>query len=74
MPEDQQAVLHIYATTVKTTVIKRDADLVTKEEEATHWKELQAAVLDELKICSKKVYVILWTLGMLTNGSSCTPC
>ena len=53
VPEDQQAALHIYATTVKTTVIKRDTDLVTKEEEVTHWKKLQAAMLDELKIWVK---------------------
>ena len=53
VPDDQQAVLHIYATTVKTTVIKRDTDLVTKEEEVTHWKELQASTLDELKIWAK---------------------
>ena len=53
VPGDQQAVLHIYATTVKTTVVKRDTDLVAKEEEVTHWKELQDSMLDELKIWVK---------------------
>ena len=51
--DDEQAVLNIYAATVKTTVIKRDTDVLTKEEEHTHWKELQAAMLEELKIWVK---------------------
>ena len=51
--EPQQAVMQIYATTVKTTVIRRDTDVLTKEEEFTHWKELQAAMLEELKIWVK---------------------
>ena len=51
--DDEQAVMHIYATTAKTTVIKRDTDILTKEEERTHWKELQAAMLEELKIWVK---------------------
>ena len=50
IPDDQQAVMRVYATTVKTTVIKRDTDVLTKEEETIHWKDLQAATLEELKI------------------------
>jgi hypothetical protein len=53
LPDDYQAVLNIYAATAKTQVIKRDTDLVTKEEEWTHWKELQEAMLEELKIWVK---------------------
>jgi hypothetical protein len=34
--DDKQAVMQIYATTVKTAVIKRDTDVLTKEEERTH--------------------------------------
>ena len=45
--------LCIYAGAVKTTVIKRDTDILTKEEEVTHWKELQEAMLEELKIWVK---------------------
>jgi hypothetical protein len=53
-PDDNlQAVMLIYATTVKTTVIRRDTDILTKDEENTHWKELQAAMLEELKIWVK---------------------
>ena len=51
--DDSQAILQIYATSAKTTVIKRDTDIMTKEEEKTHWKELQAAMLEELKIWVK---------------------
>ena len=45
--------MQVYATTVKTTVIRRDTDILTKDEEVTHWKELQAAMLKELKIWVK---------------------
>ena len=45
--DNEQAVLHIFAATVKTTVIQRDTDILTKDEERTHWKELQAAMLEE---------------------------
>ena len=53
LPDDYQAALNIYAATAKTQVIKRDTDLVTKEEEWTHWQELQEAMLEELKIWVK---------------------
>jgi len=53
LSDDYQAVLNIYATTAKTQVIKRDTDILTKDEERTHWKELQEAMLEELKIWVK---------------------
>ena len=53
IPDDKQAVMQVYATTMKTTVIKRDTDILTKDEEVTHWKELQAAMLEEFKIWVK---------------------
>ena len=53
IPDGHEAVMNIYATTVKTAVIKRDTDILTKDEEHTHWKELQEAMLEELKIWVK---------------------
>ena len=53
IPDDHQAVMNIYATATKTTVIKRDTVILTKDEEKTHWKELQEAMLEELKIWVK---------------------
>ena len=53
IPDDQQAVMRVYATTVKTTGVKRDTDVLTKEGKITHWKDLQAAMLEELEIWAK---------------------
>jgi hypothetical protein len=50
---DERLVLQIYATGVRNSVIKRDTDILTREEEFKHVKELQAGMLEELKICVK---------------------
>ena len=51
--DDQDAVLRFYQGSVRTVVIKRDTDVLTKEEATKRWKELQAAVLEELRIWVK---------------------
>ena len=51
--DNQDTVLRFYQGSVKTVVIKRDTDVLTKEEETKHWKELQAAMLEELRIWVK---------------------
>ena len=51
--ENQEAVLRIYAATVKTAVIKRDTDVLTKDEEIKNWKMILEAMLEELKIWVK---------------------
>jgi hypothetical protein len=51
--DDQDTVLRIYQGSMKTVVIKRDTDVLTKDEEIKCWKELQAAMLEELRIWVK---------------------
>ena len=51
--DQPQAVLQTYAGAVKTNVLKRDTDLLTKDEETKNWKLVQAAMLEELQIWVK---------------------
>jgi hypothetical protein len=48
--KELQKVIFIYADNLKTAVIKRDTDVLTKAEEQEYWKEVMAAMLEELII------------------------
>ena len=56
--DDAPITVQIYAGAVKTTVIKRDTDNLSKDEENKHWNLVQAAMLEELRIWVKYRLVV----------------
>ena len=53
MKDDEYAVLRVYLANVKTAVIKRESDILTKKDMTEHHSEVQAAILEELQVWVK---------------------